>query len=83
MSCSRAVITTPLSKDLSPTSLLFRDFVGKFVYTYLDDTFIFTDTIEDQQRHIRLIVSRLHQSGVVLNREQCDLEDVLPRTHHQ
>ena len=51
---------------------LFRDFVGKFVYAYLDDIFIFSDTIEEHQGHIRSVVNRLRESRMVLNPKKCD-----------
>ena len=51
---------------------LLRDFVGKFVYAYLDDIFIFSDTVEEHQEHIRLVVDRLRESRMVLNPKKCD-----------
>ena len=36
---------------------LLQDFIAKFVYTYLDDIFIFLDnTIEEHQYHIHLVI---------------------------
>ena len=51
---------------------LLRDFVGKFVYAYLDDIFIFSDTIEEHQRHIGLVIDRLRESRMVTNPKKCD-----------
>ena len=51
---------------------LLRDFIGKFVYAYLDDIFIFLETIEEHQRHIQLVIERLRESRMVLNPKKCD-----------
>ena len=46
---------------------LLQDFVGKFVYADLDDIFIFSDTVEEHQEHIQLVVDWLCESRMVLN----------------
>ena len=51
---------------------LLRDFLGKFVHAYLDDIFIFSDTIAQHQEHIRLVLDRLRKSKMVLNPKKCD-----------
>ena len=51
---------------------LFRDFIGNFVYAYLDDIFIFSDSIEEHQEHIRLVIDRLRRAKMVLNPKKCD-----------
>ena len=51
---------------------LFRDFIGKFVYAYLDDIFIFSESIEDHQDHIRQVIERLHEAKMELNPKKCD-----------
>lgn len=51
---------------------LFRDFIGKFVYAYLDDIFIFSDSIGEHQEHIQLVVDRLRETRMVLNPKKCD-----------
>jgi len=51
---------------------LLREFVGKFVYAYLDDIFIFSDSIGEHQKHIGLVIDRLRESKMVLNPKKCD-----------
>lgn len=51
---------------------LFRDFIGKFVYAYLDDIFIFSESIEDHQDHIRQVIERLREAKMELNPKKCD-----------
>ena len=38
---------------------VFRGFIGKFVHVYLDNIFIFSNTIEEHQEHLRLVFERL------------------------
>lgn len=40
-------------------SHLFREHIGKFVHVYLDDTFIYSDTIKDHEKHLRIIMDIL------------------------
>ena len=51
---------------------LLWDFMGKFMYAYLDDIFIFSDTVEEYQEHIRLVVDQLRESRMVLNPKKCN-----------
>jgi hypothetical protein len=51
---------------------LFRDHIGKFVHVYLDDVFIFSDTIEDHERHLRIIMDILRDAEMTLNPRKCD-----------
>jgi hypothetical protein len=37
----------------------FREFLDKFLIVYLDDMLIFSDTLEEYKRHIRLILEKL------------------------
>jgi len=36
---------------------IFRNFIGKFIYVYLDDIFIFSYTIEEHENHLRQVFS--------------------------
>jgi hypothetical protein len=51
---------------------LFRDYIGKFVHVYLDDIFIFSDNVEDHERHIGLIIEKLREVEMFLNPKKCD-----------
>ena len=46
--------------------------MGKFVYAYLDDIFIFSDTVKEHQKHIQSVINRLCDSRMVLNPKKCD-----------
>ena len=51
---------------------LLREFIGKFVYVYLDDIFIFSETVGEHQNHIRMVIGWLRESKMVLNPKKCD-----------
>ena len=51
---------------------LFRDFLGTFLAAYLDDVFIYSDSIGEHERHIGLVVDRLRDAQMVLNPRKCD-----------
>jgi hypothetical protein len=40
-------------------NLIFRDYIGIFVHAYLDDIFVFSDMIEDHQKHLELVFNKL------------------------
>ena len=33
-------------------TIIFRDFIGKFVHVYIDNIFVFSDSIEDHEKHL-------------------------------
>lgn len=51
---------------------LFRDHIGKFVHIYLNDIFIFSDTIKDHERHLRIIMDILRDAEMTLNPKKCN-----------
>jgi hypothetical protein len=40
-------------------NLMFRDYIGRFVHVYLDDIFVFSETIADHSKYIALIAAKL------------------------
>jgi len=39
----------------------FRDYLDKFVLVFLDDIIVYSDTLEDHERHLRLALQRLRE----------------------
>jgi hypothetical protein len=52
---------------------IFRKFIGKFVYVYLDDIFIFSYTIEDHESHLRQVFDVLRAQSLYLSAQKVDL----------
>ena len=51
---------------------LFHEHIGKFVHVYLDDIFIFSDTIKDHKHHLRIVMDILREAEMILNPKKCD-----------
>ena len=46
-------------------------FIGKFVFVYLDDIVIYSQTPEEHAHHLRLVLNRLAEYHLKVNREKC------------
>jgi len=51
---------------------LLQEYIGKFVHAYLDDIFVFSETIEDHERHLSIVIEKLNQTEFFLNPKKCD-----------
>ena len=54
-------------------TLVFQDVIGKYVHVYMDDIFIFSDSLEDHEKHIRDVFERLRQQKFYLKNDKCEL----------
>lgn len=54
-------------------TFVFREFIGRFVHVYLDDIFIYSDSIEEHQKHLKLVFDKLREAELYLKSEKCDL----------
>jgi hypothetical protein len=52
---------------------IFRKFIGKFVYVYLDDIFVFSKTIEEHESHLNEIFDVLRAQSLYLSAPKVDL----------
>lgn len=51
----------------------FRKHIGIFVHVYLDDIFIYSDSVADHQRHLRIVFETLRENQLYLKASKCDL----------
>ena len=51
---------------------IFKEYIGRFCQVYLNDIFIYSDTIKDHEHHIQLIVDKLLAHELLLNKDKCD-----------
>ena len=52
---------------------IFQDFLGRFVHVYLDDIFIYSQSIQEHIEHIMKVLQRLRESQLYLSRSKLDL----------
>ena len=52
---------------------IFHDVIGIFVYAYLDDLFVFSNMLEDHEKHLEYIFQTLQKNHLFLEKEKCDL----------
>jgi RNase H-like domain found in reverse transcriptase/Reverse transcriptase (RNA-dependent DNA polymerase) len=52
---------------------VFHDYIGVFVHVYLDDIFVFSDTIEEHQKHLELVFAKLQEQSLYLCADKCEL----------
>jgi transposase InsO family protein len=52
---------------------IFRQYLGKFVYIYLDDIFIFSYSIEKHEEHLRAVFDNLRSQHLYLSAKKVDL----------
>jgi Reverse transcriptase (RNA-dependent DNA polymerase) len=52
---------------------IFHDLIGRYVHIYLDDIFIFSNTIEEHQEHLREIFLRLQKAHLFLSKSKAEI----------
>ena len=52
---------------------IFQDFLGRFVHVYLDNIFIYSQSIREHIEHIMKVLQRLRESQFYLSRSKLDL----------
>jgi hypothetical protein len=44
-----------------------KEFIGKFVMVYLDDTLVYNQSREEHSRHLRLVLNKLQKEKLLIN----------------
>jgi len=52
---------------------IFRDAIGKFAHIYMDDLFIYDDTVNDHEGHLAYSLQKLRENHLFLEEAKCDL----------
>ena len=50
---------------------IFRDVIGRFMHVYLDDIFIFLNTVKEHKRHLKIIFDWLRTNLLYLKWTKC------------
>jgi hypothetical protein len=51
---------------------IFRDHIGKFVHSYLDDIFIFSNSVQEHEEHLKIVFDILQKSQLYLTKAKVD-----------
>jgi hypothetical protein len=52
---------------------IFQEYIGVFIYVYLDNIFVFSKTITDHQTHLKLVFDKLRKHELFLCADKCKL----------
>ena len=52
---------------------IFREYIGKFVHVYLDDIFVFSESIAEHEKHLELVFDKLRKAQLFLEESKLDL----------
>src|SRR5215475_8331612 len=52
---------------------IFRDFIGLFVHAYIDDVFVYSDSVEDHEKHLSLVFRQIRGNQFYLKESKCEL----------
>ena len=53
--------------------VIFRDHIGHCIYVYLNDIFVYSNTLEDHERHLWIVFNELEKADFYLEQEKCNL----------
>jgi hypothetical protein len=49
----------------------FREYLDEFLVIYLNDLLIYSETLEEHKRHVRLVLKRLQEAGLYVKLQKC------------
>ena len=50
---------------------VFHDYLDKFVVIYLDDIMVYSSSLEEHKRHLRLVFERLRENQLYVKKKKC------------
>jgi len=53
--------------------VVLQEYIGQFIHVYLDDIFVFSNTLKEHERHLQLMLDALTKAEFYLEHEKCDL----------
>lgn len=54
-------------------NMVFRGYIGRFMHAYLDDLFVFSESVEEHERHLGLVMDRIKQYDFYLKESKVEL----------
>ena len=64
-------LTNALATFCNLMTNVLNEYLDVFVVVYLDDIVIYSQTLEEHLRHLRLVFSRLREHELYVKREKC------------
>lgn len=52
---------------------IFQDYIGVFMHVYLDNLFIYSDSVEDHEQHLKLVFDKLQENKLFMKAEKVQL----------
>jgi hypothetical protein len=52
---------------------LFQEHISNFMHVYLDDIFVYSDTVKEHKEHLQRVFSILRKAELYLETKKCDL----------
>jgi len=54
-------------------TMIFRDFIGILLHAYLNDLFVYSNSVDEHERHLVLIFDKICKFQFYLKEEKCEL----------
>jgi len=54
-------------------TMIFRDFIGIFLHAYLDDLFMYSNSVDEHEKHLALVFEKIRKFQFYLKEEKCEL----------
>ena len=54
-------------------TMIFRDFIGIFLHAYLDDLFVYSNSVDEHEKHLALVFEKIRKFQFYLKEEKCEL----------
>ena len=54
-------------------TIIFQDYIGRFIHVYLDNIFVYSNSIEEHEQHLELIFDKLCQAHLYLEESTLNL----------
>jgi len=54
-------------------TMIFRDFIGIFLHAYLDDLFVYSNSVDEHEKHLALVFEKIYKFQFYLKEEKCEL----------
>jgi len=54
-------------------TMIFQDFIGIFLCAYLDNLFIYSNSVDEHEKHLTLVFDKICKFQFYLKEEKCEL----------